>query len=86
MHLNHEKHEEIAIWGGLECTLNRVGDDYFDQSDYSGHYRRSATDINLIATLGIKMLRYPVLWERHCQSAHASIDWSFTEKNLKTAA
>ncbi len=54
----------IEIWGGLEATINRVGDKYLDQSEYSGHYQRE-DDIDLIASLGIKMLRYPVLWENH---------------------
>ena len=52
------------IWGGLECTINRVGDLYRDQFDLTGHYRR-ADDIERIASLGIRKLRYPVLWEKH---------------------
>ena len=27
----------IDIWGGIECTVNRVGDAYFDQLAMSGH-------------------------------------------------
>ena len=29
--------ERPEIWAGVECTVNRVGDDYFDQLDRSGH-------------------------------------------------
>ncbi|GAA4343778.1 family 1 glycosylhydrolase [Flaviaesturariibacter amylovorans] len=54
----------IQIWGGMECTINRVGNQYFDQSEYAGHYERGAADIDLIHSLGIRTLRYPVLWER----------------------
>ncbi|GEO08205.1 family 1 glycosylhydrolase [Segetibacter aerophilus] len=75
--------KEIAIWGGVECTVNRVGEQYFDQSEYSGHYNRGTNDIDLIGSLGIKMLRYPVLWEKHQPIKDGAIDWSFIEKNLE---
>lgn len=78
-----ETKTEIEIWGGVECTVNRVGDQYFDQSEYSGHYTRGINDIDLIGSLGIKMLRYPVLWEKHQPIENAAIDWTFIEKNLE---
>ncbi|MGI4750304.1 MAG: family 1 glycosylhydrolase [Janthinobacterium lividum] len=71
----------IEIWGGIEATINRVRNNYLDQSEYSGHYKRE-DDIDLIASLGIKMLRYPVLWEKHQPQKNTVIDWTFTEKNL----
>jgi len=71
----------IEIWGGIEATINRVNDEYLDQSEYSGHYNRK-DDIDLIASLGIKMLRYPVLWEKHQPEKDTIIDWTFVEKNL----
>lgn len=71
----------IEIWGGIEGTINRVGNDYLDQSEFSGHYNRE-NDIDLIASLGIKMLRYPVLWEKHQPKKDTEIDWGFVEKNL----
>ncbi len=80
MDVTQKRPQEIEIWGGLECTINRVGDDYFDQMEFSGHYERGIYDINLIATLGIKMLRYPILWERsiHNYEQH----WYFVKKSL----
>lgn len=72
----------IQIWGGVECTINRVGNQYFDQLEYAGHYGRCEGDIDLIASLGIKMLRYPVLWEKHCPGQEAPIDWTFAHKSL----
>lgn len=71
----------IEIWGGIEATINRVGNSYLDQSEYSGHYNRP-DDADLIASLGIKMLRYPVLWEKHQPENDTVIDWTFVEKNL----
>jgi dTDP-4-dehydrorhamnose reductase len=53
----------LAIWAGIECTINRVGDRYFDQLGRSGHDRR-LDDIDRLADLGVRALRYPVLWER----------------------
>jgi dTDP-4-dehydrorhamnose reductase len=81
-YMNRKSESTIEIWGGMECTINRVGNQYFDQSEYSGHYSRSVEDIELIAGLGIKMLRYPVLWERHEPIKDQEIDWSFAEKSL----
>ena len=72
----------VEIWGGLECTINRVNDSYFDQLEYAGHYIRDG-DIRMIASLGIKTLRYPVLWERHQPEPGAAIDWRCTEAKLQ---
>lgn len=72
----------IQIWGGVECTINRVGDQYFDQLEYAGHYERWEADIDLVASLGVKMLRYPVLWEKHCAEPGTSIDWTFARRSL----
>lgn len=54
--------EPIAIWGGVECTRNRVGDAYFDQAELSGHLHRTE-DFSSIAALGIRTLRVGMLWE-----------------------
>ncbi|MGV3541405.1 MAG: family 1 glycosylhydrolase [Rufibacter sp.] len=71
----------IDLWGGVECTVNRVGDQYFDQLAKSGHDRR-LSDLDLFADLGIKKLRYPVLWE-HVAPAHPEKqDWSWVTERL----
>ena len=72
---------KIEIWGGIEGTINRVRDAFHDQSEYSGLYTREG-DIDRIASLGIKMLRYPVLWEKHQPTIDTFIDWTFVEKSL----
>ena len=69
------------IWGGIECTINRVRNEYFDQLDYSGHYNRPG-DIEKIAELGITKLRYPLLWEKHQPSLDTDIDWTWSENQL----
>ena len=54
---------DIELWGGIECTINRVGDATVDQLERCGH-DAAAGDLDAIAALGIRTLRYPVLWER----------------------
>jgi dTDP-4-dehydrorhamnose reductase len=69
------------LWGGVECTLNRVRNTYFDQSVLTRHEIRDG-DIDRIAALGIRTLRYPVLWERVAQTP-AIDDWSWTDARLE---
>lgn len=66
----------LQLWGGVECTVNRVGDCYIDQLALSGHDAR-IDDLNAIHGLGVKALRYPVLWER-CERSDGSLcfDWA----------
>src|ERR671916_420912 len=53
----------LELWGGIECTVNRVGDRYCDQVVLTGHEHR-LDDLDRFADLGLRTLRYPVLWER----------------------
>jgi dTDP-4-dehydrorhamnose reductase len=72
---------QIEVWGGVECTLNRVGNTWHDQIERSGHARRES-DLDLFARLGIRTLRYPVLWERVCPASLDRPDWSWTDERL----
>ncbi len=51
----------VEIWGGVECSLNRVGERWFDQVERTGHAGR-ASDIELIAGLGVTAARRGSLW------------------------
>lgn len=75
------QHSRLEIWGGIECTINRVGNEFRDQLKYSGHYSRPA-DIRELSQLNISSLRYPVLWEKHQVSETSDIDWSWAERQL----
>lgn len=77
--INHQ--EELQLWGGIECTINRVQDNFFDQLKYAGHYHRDE-DIALLTGTGIQKIRYPILWEKHQPDAETDIDWTATEKTL----
>jgi dTDP-4-dehydrorhamnose reductase len=52
----------LEMWGGVECTVNRVHDRYHDQLRRNGHYGR-IEDLERFASLGFKALRQPLLWE-----------------------
>lgn len=71
----------VALWGGVECTRNRVGDAFFDQLDRGGHAHR-ASDIARIAALGVTAVRYPVLWERVAPRGLGDADWRWTDERL----
>ncbi|MDX2088701.1 MAG: family 1 glycosylhydrolase [Kofleriaceae bacterium] len=69
------------MWAGVECTVNRIGDRYFDQLARTGHDVR-VTDLDLIAGLGVRTVRYPVLWERTAPTTLGSADWSWPDVRL----
>lgn len=73
---------ELELWGGLECTVNRVGDRYLDQIALSGH-RDRIDDIDLFATLDFKALRYPVLWEHVSPDRPDHCNWSWVDPRLE---
>lgn len=78
---NEYPFQKPEIWGGIECTINRIQDNYRDQLALLGHYDR-LDDITQIAQLGIKALRYPILWEHHQQTAEQIINWDWIENQL----
>ncbi len=71
----------LALWGGVECTVNRVHDRYFSQLERNGHLLR-AGDLDRFASLGIRALRYPVLWELVAPAGPASADWRWPDERL----
>jgi dTDP-4-dehydrorhamnose reductase len=66
------------VWAGMECTVNRVGDRYFDQLSRTGHDRRPE-DIDRLINLGVTAIRFPVLWERFCSDKP---DWAWSDTRL----
>lgn len=69
------------MWGGTECTVNRIGDAYSDQSERNGHARR-LDDLDRFAELGLRTLRYPVIWERTAPEGLERADWSWPDERL----
>lgn len=71
----------MELWGGVECTVNRVGDRYRDQTRLTGHHDRIG-DLQRFAELGLTALRYPVLWERIAPDRSDERDWRWTDERL----
>nr|GEU28537.1 conserved hypothetical protein [Tanacetum cinerariifolium] len=71
----------LALWGGVEATVNRVGERYFSQMELNGHDAR-LDDLDRFATLGITALRYPVLWELVAPDGLAHADWRWPDERL----
>ncbi|WP_373961972.1 family 1 glycosylhydrolase [Massilia sp. Leaf139] len=71
----------LELWGGLECTVNRVQDEYFSQLDRNGHALRNC-DIGRFAATGIRAIRYPILWERTAPEGIDKADWSWPDERL----
>ena len=72
----------LELWGGVECTVNRVGDEYFDQLERTGHAAR-LDDLDRIASLGVRAVRYPVLWERCVPSGTGPADFRWADARLE---
>ncbi len=70
--------DHLEMWGGVECTCNRVRGRYFDQMELSGHASR-LDDYEHFARLGIEALRIGLLWERHARTR----SWGWFDTSLK---
>src|SRR5690242_18296970 len=71
----------LELWGGVECTYNRVANVFFDQLKRNGHLERS-DDLELFAELGIRAIRYPVSWERIAPDGLENADWLWPDERL----
>ena len=67
--MEFEDRTKLELWGGVECTVNRVHGEYFEQIRRTGHVAR-ISDFERFAALGIRALRQPILWE--CEPSHSS--------------
>jgi dTDP-4-dehydrorhamnose reductase len=70
------------IWGGIECSCNRIGDNYYEQLSRNGHLHRPE-DLDKIAALGIKKLRCPLLWEQFAPESLNQINWPWADERMQ---
>ncbi len=77
----HPAFPPLQLWGGCECTINRVGDQFFDQQRMNGGDERD-DDMARIASLGIRSLRFPLLWEKIAPHGLAQADWRQSDSRL----
>ena len=69
------------LWGGVECTTARVGDEFRDEVAETGHLVRR-DDIVRIADLGVSTIRYPILWESIAPDRPDRCDFAWTDDRL----
>jgi dTDP-4-dehydrorhamnose reductase len=71
----------LELWGGIECTVVRIRDEFRNQTTETGHSDR-LEDLDAIAALGIRTLRYPVLWETISPDDPEQADWRWHDDRL----
>lgn len=69
------------LWGGIECTIARIGDRWRNQIDEIGLVLDDA-QLRAIAALGLRRLRFPLLWETVSPDDPAQCDWRWHDARL----
>jgi len=82
MSAGHDMRAPLELWAGPECTVNRVGERWRDQLAHSGFARR-LSDIDRLASLGVRRVRFPLLWERTAPHRDAPPDWSWAQPRVE---
>jgi dTDP-4-dehydrorhamnose reductase len=72
----------LELWGGVECTVARVGDRFRNQLVETGHQYR-LDDLDRIASLGVRTVRYPVVWETVSPDRADACDWRWHDVRLR---
>ena len=72
----------LELWGGVECSVVRIGDDYRNQVVETGHSARF-DDLDAMIDLGVKAVRYPILWETVAPETPTELDFSWHDKRLE---
>ena len=73
---------QLELWGGVECSVVRVGDSYRNQLVETGHSARFA-DLDAMVELGVKAVRYPILWETVAPESPGELDFSWYDARLE---
>ena len=71
----------LELWGGVECTVVRIGDNYRNQLIDTGHASRMG-DLDAMAELGVKAVRYPILWETIAPETPTELDFTWHDARL----
>lgn len=79
--VNSAAADGLQVWGGIECSIVRIGNAFRNQLEETGHLRRPA-DLDLIAALGIRTLRFPVLMEAISPDSPGHGDWRWHDHAL----
>jgi len=71
----------LELWGGIECTVVQIGNEFRNQCEETGHLQR-LDDLDAIAALGIRTMRYPVVWESIAPDHPDVCDWAWTDERF----
>ena len=69
------------LWAGAECSIIRTGDGSRDKAEETGH-RRRRDDVDRIAELGVRTVRFPILWEAIAPDEPGRLDFGWTDDRL----
>jgi dTDP-4-dehydrorhamnose reductase len=72
----------LELWAGPECTVNRVGNVWRDQLEET-HFAQRLDDIDRIASLGVRRMRLPLLWERCATASPSAFDWRWSDARIE---
>jgi dTDP-4-dehydrorhamnose reductase len=72
----------LELWGGVECSIVRTREGTRDQVHETGHGNRPG-DLDAIAEIGIRRLRYPVLVESVSPHSIDACDWTRHDQRLR---
>lgn len=81
LNFSYKPGSKIELWGGIECTVNRIRNTWMDQVARSGHVAR-LSDFDLFKDLGVTTLRHPILWERTAPHGLDTADWNWADSSL----
>ncbi|MDZ5457755.1 family 1 glycosylhydrolase [Azohydromonas lata] len=70
----------LELWAAPEATVNRIGDRYIDQLECSGFNHR-LDDLDRLASLGARRVRFPILWER-TEQADGTLDFTWADARM----
>ena len=72
----------LELWGGVECTVVRIGDEFRNQVVETGHSAR-LSDLDAMAELGVKAVRYPIVWETVAPETPTELDFTWHDRRLE---
>jgi dTDP-4-dehydrorhamnose reductase len=79
---NPGNNNTVPFWGGIECSINRIDDEFHDQLEM-GNYYSDPAKLQAVIDLGIQTLRFPILWEKHQPQLDREIDWKWANEQLE---
>jgi len=71
----------LELWGGVESSIVRIGDDFRNQLRDTAHWTR-LRDLDVLPELGIKRIRYPILWEAVAPESPHERDFSWSDRRI----